>query len=176
MQPKYSQEKLLPEIDNHFKIPQVYKEIARIRDTSNYGDMCLFLKYNQYLVIALVDDEIEFGDPRYGVDQFEAPLELLTWFPKALDEFIKPSSKGGLHPGAMTSQDEDVGGEMLCVQRAMDAGNNQGGYTIVNRSRPSRLYHGYNPSRMTFPENFLYQGGLLDLIKDLGEKYQRNQL
>ena len=179
MQPKYSQKKFLPEIDNHLKIPHTYTEVARIRDVSNYVDIYLFFQCDQYLVIAVVDDKIEFGDPRYGVDQFEAPLELLTWFPNALEEFIKPSSQGGLHPGAMTSPDEDVGGEMLCIQRAMDAGNNQGGYYIVNRSREDRYMkslNGYSPMEMSFPENLLYQGGLLNLIKTLGEKYRRGEL
>jgi hypothetical protein len=79
----------------------------------------------------------------------------------------------------MTSQDQDVGGEMMCIQRAMDAGNNQQGYIAVNRSRENRFMKSlgsYRPQEKCFAENFLYEGGLLDLIKNLGEKFERGDL
>ena len=178
MQPKYPQEALMPEFVDHLTIPAGYVELARIVDDLNYKRTLYFFRYERkYLAIVSARTTVPIEDHRYTIGQFEAPLEMLVWFSKTLGEFIKPSSQGGLHPGAMTSGDEDVGGEMLCIQRAMDAGNNQSGYTIVNRSRPNRLYRtAYRPSRITFPENFLYQGGLLNLIKTLGEKYQRGEL
>ena len=176
MQPKYPQKEPLPKIENDLIYPDGAVELAKIVDTLNFGNTIFFLKYRKYLIIARARKEILTGDKRFSVGQFDAPLEVLHWFSEALGEFIKPSSQGGPHPGAMTSKDEDVGGEMLCLQRAMDAGNNQGGYVIVNRSRPSRLFDGYSPSEITFPENLLYQGGLLNLIKTLGEKYQRGEL
>lgn len=57
------------------------------------------------------------------------PLRVLVWFPWTLEEFRNPPSEGGLHAGAMTTKDMDVGGEMLCVQSTSD------GYALVNRSR-----------------------------------------
>ncbi|MGR2957214.1 hypothetical protein [Vibrio vulnificus] len=102
---------------------------------------------------------------QYYCDQFDFPLRVLSWFPKALEEFRKPAAAGGLHAGAMTSADENVDGEMLCVQAATQ------GYHLVNRSRQSPLDVGssYMPTRISFSYHFLYDLGFLDLLKKLGE-------
>ena len=57
-----------------------------------------------------------------------------------------------------------------------DADNNQSGDGIVSRARPSRFVPRYSPSKITFAENFLYQGSLLNLIKNPGKKYRRGEL
>ncbi|WP_199775591.1 hypothetical protein [Microbulbifer pacificus] len=117
--------------------------------------------------------------PYYRCSQADFPLGVLPWFADALTEFRKPPVQGGLHAGAMTSADEDVEGEMLCIQRSMNAGRGVGGYAIVNRSRSDhgKLWkNDYHPQEITFADNFLYDAGLLDLIKDLGEKYRRGEL
>ncbi len=179
MKPKYKQETLLPKLEKDLAYPQGFIELSRLKDTLNDGDYLFLFRYDDFIIFCEICEETLQGDQRFSVSQFEAPLELLRWFPRALEEFVKPSSQGGLHPGAMTSRDEDVGGEMLCVQRAMDIGNNQGGYYIVNRSREDRFIkslNDYGPMEICFPENFLYEGGLLNLIKTLGEKYDRGEL
>ncbi len=68
---------------------------------------------------------------------------------------------------------------MLCIQRAMDAGNRQQGYIIMNRSRNDHSdiwKDSYHPQEIVFAENFLFEGGLLDLIETLGNKYLRGEL
>jgi len=104
---------------------------------------------------------------------------MLAWFPDALTEFQKPPADGGMHPGGMTGHDEDVDGEMLCIQRAMNAGPGVGGYAIINRSRKDhsvQMEEFFRPQEVMFADNFLYEGGLLDLFKDLGEKYRRGEI
>ncbi|MFC6633029.1 hypothetical protein [Microbulbifer taiwanensis] len=103
----------------------------------------------------------------------------MPWFADALTEFRKPPVEGGLHAGAMTSADEDVESEMICIERAMNAGPCVGGYAIVNWSRRSRLgsrEEHFSPQEITFADNFLYKYGLLNLIKGLGHKYRHGEL
>lgn len=59
------------------------------------------------------------GQPYYRCSQDDFPLEFLSWFPAALIEFQKPPVEGGLRAGAMTTPGIEVGGEMLCIQRAL---------------------------------------------------------
>ena len=70
----------------------------------------------------------------------------------------------------MTSADENVDGEMLCVQAAAQ------GYFLVNRSRQSPLLNSYHPTEMSLSYHFLYDLGLLDFWKALGEKYEKGTL
>ena len=180
LQPKYPQKELLIEIKNDLIYPSNWVELSRIVDSLNYQNTLFFHKCDEFVIITSIRSEIMAGDRSFKrIGQFEAPLEFLRWFSKALEDYITTSSQGGLHPGAMTSQDQDVGGEMMCIQRAMDAGNNQQGYTVVNRSREDRFtksLNAYAPQKIIFAENFLYEGGLLNLIKDLGEKFERGKL
>jgi hypothetical protein len=153
--------------------------LEKIVDRLNYQRTCFFKYKNTHLVILIADEEEPIDAKFYGVGQFEAPIEFLSWFSMALDDYIKPSAQGGLHSGAMTSQDQNVGGEMMCIQRAMDAGNNQQGYIVVNRSRENRFMKSlgsYRPLEKCFAENFLYEGGLLNLIKNLGGKFEHGEL
>lgn len=181
LQPKYPQKELLPKFENHLAIPNSdFVFLAKLVDHLNYGDTLFFYSYRDKWLVIITADENEPVDAKsYSVGQFEAPIEFLNWFSQAIDDYISPSSQGGLHPGAMTSQDQNVGGEMMCIQRAMDAGNNQQGYIAVNRSRENRFMKSlgsYRPLEKCFAENFLYEGGLLNLIKDLGEKFERGKL
>jgi hypothetical protein len=180
LKPDYPQKPLLPKITHHETLPSDAVELARINDRLNFNDLRVFLKIEQTLVIVKVSGPGITKNPMYVISQFELPLGFLPWFADALNGFRKPPAEGGLHAGAMTSADEDVEGEMLCIQRAMDAGNGLGGYVVVNRSRTDRLWlddpHDYRASEITFPENFLYEGGLLQLITELGEKYRKGLL
>ena len=114
---------------------------------------------------------LETGD-KYVCSQDDFPLKVLSWFSKTLEEFQKPPAEGGLHAGAMTSADEDVEGEMLCVQSATE------GYYLVNWSRQSPLGFddSYEPTEISLSYHLLYDLGILDLIKGLGEKYEKGLL
>lgn len=61
----------------------------------------------------------------------------------------------------------------------MDAGNHQQGYSVKNRSRCRRgvaTEGHFDPQQINFAENFLYEGGLLKLIEDLGSRYEKGLL
>ncbi|QIL90127.1 hypothetical protein GNX18_10445 [Microbulbifer sp. SH-1] len=177
--PKYPVKEQLPRIEHHEKLPEGAVELARTTDP-NEGDTVVFVQQRDHLSILKADSWLlKDGTLNYVCSQADFPLGVLPWFADTLTEFRKPPAQGGLHAGAMTSADEDVEGEMLCIQRAMNAGRGVGGYIIINRSRKdhsARLEEHFSPHRITFADNFLYDAGLLDLIKDLGEKNRRGEL
>lgn len=178
--PKYPIKTQLPEITNHNHLPDGAVELARINDTDRTTLSYVFVKNAGYLSIVI---------PRYlhlktRIDYFcvqcDFPMGFLPWFATALSNFQTPPTKGGLHTGAMSSDDQNVEGEMLCIERTMGSrGCNESGYNFVNLSRCDRsdYFDGeYMPQTLNLSEKFIKHSGLLDLIKDLAEKYQRGEI
>ena len=112
--------------------------------------------------------------PKYSCHQYDFPLKVLSWFPKALAEFQRPPSDGGLHAGAMISKDQDVDGEMLAV------GSTTQGYNITNWSRDADGVDAdpnyYEPTTLDLSYELLNDCGLLELWKELGNKYDAGEL
>jgi len=174
----------LPEITHHEKLPQGAQEVARIK-MSNPKKLYVFIKYGNGLIIHSSRDAIIDGKPDYIYGQMDLPLGFLNWFPQALDDFRKPPAEGGLRAGAMVSDGELVEGEELCITREMgdQAWPEKGpppGYEVKNRSR---LRRGYEDSpawiafqKISFSEQFLFEGGLLSLIRRLGAQYRSGAL
>ncbi|MCH8498309.1 MAG: hypothetical protein LAT63_07515 [Marinobacter sp.] len=167
---KYPLKPALPKITRHDQLPPDAIEIGRLLDTTERDKLYVLVKRHQQLSILTAYENLKTH--QYYCDQFDFPLKVLSWFPKALEEFRKPPAAGGLHAGAMTSADEDVDGEMLCVLAATQ------GYYLVNRSRQSPLLAGasYMPTEISLSYHFLYDLGFLDLWKKLGDKYERGEL
>ena len=169
---EYPLKPALPKITRHDQLPPDAVEIGRLLDTTEAEDLYVLVKRAEYLsVLVAYVMHLKTGD-KYGCKQYDFPLKVFSWFPKALEEFRKPPAAGGLHAGAMTSADEDVDGEMLCVQAATQ------GYYLVNWSRQSPLAfdEDYDPTEISLSYHFLYDLGFLDLWKTLGEKYERGEL
>ncbi|GAA3943887.1 hypothetical protein [Litoribacillus peritrichatus] len=167
---EYSVAASLPSITDHNYLPCDATEIGRLMDTTEREKLYVLIKRNQYLSILAVFRNLKTN--KYCCTQYDFPLKVLSWFPKALEEFQKAPAEGGLHAGAMSSVDEDVDGEMLCVQAATQ------GYYIVNWSRqsPIAVTTAYKPTEISFSYHFLYDLGFLELWKDLGEKYERGEI
>ncbi len=112
--------------------------------------------------------------PKYSCHQYDFPLKVLSWFPRALAEFQRPPAEGGLHAGAMISKDQDVDGEMLAV------GSTTIGYDITNWSRDARGIKAnpdfYRPVTFSMSYEMLNECGLLRLWKELGDKYDAGEL
>jgi hypothetical protein len=168
---KYHLSDALPKIFNHNNLPHDTEEIGRCIDTTETENLYILVKHGKYLSILIAYTLPLKSGKTYFCDQFDFPLKVLSWFPKALENFRRPV-EGGIHAGAMTSADEDVDGEMLCVQNATD------GYCLVNRSRQGPFGSGksYMPTDLFLSFNFLYHLGFLDLLISLGEKYERGEL
>ncbi|GAB3528831.1 hypothetical protein GCM10027342_36780 [Photobacterium alginatilyticum] len=69
---------------------------------------------------------------------------------------------------------------MLCIQRTMGSREeNDPGYAFLNRSRSERdpfIENDHIPQRINFSESFIFNGGLLELIQDLADKYQGGEI
>jgi hypothetical protein len=177
----YAVKPALPEITRHDCLPSGATEIGKITEYTE-GGLFYFVKNNGSLSILNVTEPgrtLANGQPYYRCSQDDFPLEFLTWFPEALAEFQKPPAEGGLRAGAMTTPDIEVGGEMLCIQRALGVDQDRGGYSVMNRSRCVKnkdIETSFTPHEVIWASRFLYEGGLLALIKALGEKLKNGQL
>lgn len=177
----YEVKSALPEITQHDQLPKGAIEIANIIENTE-GDLFYFVKNNGFLSILNVTEPgrtLANGQPYYRCSQDDFPLEFLIWFPTALLEFQKPPIESGLRVGAMTTSDIEVGGEMLCIQRALGVDHDRGGYIVENNSRCEKDYDPeteFEPHSICWASRFLYEGGLLKLITDLGERYKNGQL
>lgn len=170
---KYPTSPPLSRIPLHNQLIVGASEIGSFNDNNATNKkLYTFVKKNGHLsLLVSYVIPLKTGD-KYYCDQFDFPLKVLSWFPKALEEFRKPPAEGGLHAGAMTSADVDVDGEMLCVQNATE------GYYLVNRSRSDHdaAENSYVPTEISLSYNFLYNLGFLDFWKILGEKYEKGLL
>ncbi|RLU00128.1 hypothetical protein [Ketobacter sp.] len=165
----------LPEITRHDQLPPESECIAELRKGNKKNNPAyMFIKRGDSLSILITYTTVISGQEKYICRQKDFPLKVLSWFPKALEEFIKSPANGGLHAGAMTSGDQDVDGEMLSV------GSTTKGYEITNWSRDASGANAdpdyYEPTNLNLDYDLLYDYGLLELWKTLGEKYERGEI
>lgn len=150
--------------------------LVELNDKLNYPDsMYAFFKQGKYLSIVDYSIITPKNEPSYlSTTQFDAPLEILPWFVNKLDFFMKPSTQGGLPPSKMATDKELVGGEQIFINRAVDAGNarRDGGYMINNLDRKDHFPRLDGFQDICFSDSLLFQGGMLDLWKDLAAKYE----
>lgn len=165
----------LEKITRHDQLPSGATLLGQLdKGETDYDPSYFFVKRHDKLSILIAHImDLTMGD-RYVCHQYDFPLKVLSWFPKALEEFRKPPAEGGLHAGAMISKDEDVDGEMLAV------GSTTQGYNITNWSRHAKGVDGnpsfYRPTTLDLDYDLLYDLGLLDLWKSLGERYKQGDL
>ena len=162
----------LPVITHHDQLPSGSVELGRCLNTTEAEDLYVLVKRDELYLSILVSYilHLKTGD-KYSCHQFDFPLKVLSWFPKALEEFRKPPIEGGLHAGAMTTKDVDLENEMLSIISTTD------GYALVNSSRTSPT--GSDLLRIGWLDlhyDFLYQQGFLALITDFGEEYDKGLL
>jgi hypothetical protein len=118
--------------------------------------------------------------PRYGeqkliADQLEMPLAAVRWYVNVIEQkFFRSPEEGGL-PANKISYREEVAGENLHIMRSMSAGCVHPGYALTNSSRNSHILAS---SRQTFSASdpWLFQGGLLDFLKDIAARYEQSKL
>ena len=169
----------LPEITRHDQLPIGCEQLAYLQDNT-CSTHWYFVNNNGFLsILNVADRPRNDGTHYYRCNHDDFPLEFLIWFPSALIEFQKPPAEGGVRVGAMTTPDIEVGGEMLCIQRALGVDQDRGGYIVENNSRCEKhkdIETSFTPHEVCWASRFLYEGGLLNLITELGEKYKNGQL
>ncbi len=169
--PKYPLKTPLPFISDLDNLPAGMQKIATITEIDSGGLETThnLFKYNGYLCW---NCSFTFsGKPRFY--QYDYPISVLSWFPKALKGYRTPPAQGGMPEGAISSGDSDVDGEMLCIQGLFD-----GGCSLINRSRDEQPISDYchNPAELMLPGKFISESGVLDVIEQLGDQYDSGQL
>lgn len=165
----------LETIERHDALPPDSVHLGGLAMGGNPEDAKIeFIQRGQFLSILSWGILKLKSGPLYSCDQYDFPLKVLSWFPKALAEFQRPPVEGGLHAGAMISKDQDVDGEMLAV------GSTTQGYVLKNRSRDADGVDAapdyYEPTSFSMSYEMLNDRGLLRLWKELGDKYDMGQL
>jgi len=160
--------------------PIKIKKLAEINDSLNYDDE-VYSFYRQDEFLSVVHHWIIKPNnkaPYLTTEQFDAPLAILPWFIDKLVFFRKSSVEGGLAPNRIATDKELVGGEHLILSRAMDAGNarREGGYMIENINRKIHFVRISSFQDLMFSDSFLFEGGMLELWKDLADKYKAGAL
>ena len=159
----------LPRIQSPDKLPIGVLELASLVDPTTGRDK-LYVLVKQQRYLSILNSYQAGPNNEYFCDQFDFPLKILSWFPRALEEFRKPPAEGGLHAGGMVSKDMNVDGEMLAVGRTTD------GYDLTNRSRSDHDSSAYEPMCISFSSEFLYDLGFLALWKNLGAKFELGEI
>ena len=178
--PKYPLENNIRKIEDHNHLPPGAIELARLQDgVSLQKDLWIFVK-NEGMLSILTPFVLKPKNvpPEYMCPQYDFPLEALAWFPLALTGFREGKGGGGI----MSSADHNVDGEMLAVITLMGIDDGRGGYSIENKSRCDRdvaeedINTYYEPHKASWPTRFLYEGGLMDLLKDLAKRYEDGKI
>ena len=176
--PKYPVKDNIRKIEDHNNLPPGAVELARLKDTvSEQKLLWVFVKNEGVLSILTPRTyNLKAAPPKYLCPQSDFPLEALAWFPQALAGFREGKGGGGI----MSSADHNVGGEMLAVVTLMGCDEPWGGYSIENKSRCDRDAYDpknrYEPHKVSWPTRFLYEGGLMDLLKDLAKRYEDGKI
>ena len=178
--PKYPVKDNIRKIENHDQLPSGAVELARLQDTvSEQKLLWVFIKNKGMLSILTPRTyNVKGAQPKYHCPQYDFPLEALAWFPQALTGFREGKGGGGI----MSSADHNVGGEMLAVITLMGCDAPWGGYAIENKSRCHRnvakeeVNTSFRPHEVSWPTRFLYEGGLMDLLKDLAKRYEDGKI
>ena len=165
----------LPKIERHDQLPEDSVVVGQLLGGHQDDDpLYLLIKRDHFLSIIITYEDHWGGKDHYNCEQYDFPLKVLSWFPKALADFQRPPADGGLHAGAMISKDQDVDGEMLAV------GSTTRGYNITNWSRDDRGVDAhpdrYRPTTLDLSYELLNDFGLLRLWNELGDKYDSGQL
>ncbi|GAB3528826.1 hypothetical protein [Photobacterium alginatilyticum] len=175
--PQYPQLKQLPDLTNIKDLENYAIKLGEIQDSVNQNIKYVFVNnINHLSILEHRTKKLDDGSISFRSYQTDFPLQFLAWFIEALIDFRKAPENGGLHSGAMVTNDQCIDGEMLCIKRAMAYdGPGIPGYSIVNRSRRNRNLSSeiiYFPQEISFSEQFIFNGGLIKLIQDLADKYQ----
>ena len=168
--PKYPLSDPLPYINDEKNLPSGVIWLGEFFEKDN-GNHVFYINQKDYLSIAFIYLHPLKNDGSYLYYQSDFPLKFLTWFPETLTKF-----RNGQYRGFMTPE-ENVDGEMLAIARDMALGGpDKPGYTVYNFSRHQkagkpRVYHAedwFHPMYACWTEEFLFEGGLLKFIEDLG--------
>lgn len=166
-------QKLTPgEVEVH---PKKVLQFSWHKDESNRDYNFCWIKNNQHLVWAKYYWRIPLQKTEpvlSGGSVLEIPLKGLPWFVQTLEEkFFKHSSEGGL-PAGEFGYAEIVEEEELSVSRMFG----EPGYCLHNFARTSHDPLDDAHQKAYFSDEWLFELGLLDQLKELSMKIENGEI
>ncbi len=161
---------------NPLTIAQDPRVVASIQDDRNEHKTYYFLIDHDYMLIsnATYFTNKRTGESKWLHYQIEFPKQGLVWFLDSMQHrFFKTEAEGGLPKGVF--HDKTVmNGERIKLGRAFNAdGNRGGGYAFVTLDRKES----YGAAKeYLFTDQFLFNGGLIEILQDIANKIQRGEL
>jgi hypothetical protein len=154
-------------IDDPHNPPAGARLMNQIKNPHAPGEHYLFFANNGGLSIL---HAYAWPDGGYRFAQSDFPQRFIDWFAPALRDFRKPAEQDA--SSRLSSQVQEVGGEMLTLERGMAVGGDGSpGYIVNNWSRklyfPGGREDHFMPMNVAWSDDFLFSGGLIRLLGDL---------
>ncbi len=150
--------------------------VATIVENVDTRNSYYFLIIDEYLIIYGITN---YEDPNTFEKellhyQIEFPKQGLVWFLDSMQHrFFKTEAEGGL-PKGVFHDITTINGERIAINRAFNAdGNRGGGYAFATLDRKE---DGYFAKEYLFTDEFLFNGGLIEILQDIAGKIQRGEL
>jgi hypothetical protein len=164
-----------PEIDP-LTVARSPNLVAQIQDDRKPHKTYYFLIVEDFLILsnATYFTDMETNESDWLHYQIEFPKQGLQWFLDTLRyKFFRTEAEGGLPKGTFHDKAE-VQGERLKLGRAFNAdGNGGGGYSFVTLDRKES----YGLAKeYTFTDQFLFKGGLIQVLQDIADRVARGEL
>lgn len=158
-------------IDDPKSPPAGARLLNQIKNSQAPGEHYLFFDNNGGLSIIRA---YVMPDGEYRFEQSDFPQRFIDWFVPALRDFRKHDGQAAT--SRLSSPAQEVGGEMLTLERGMSVeADGSPGYIVNNWSR-KRNYSGleghFMPMHVAWSDDFLFNGGLIRLLVDLEVKRQ----
>ncbi|MEN1836145.1 hypothetical protein AAIM60_25060 [Pseudomonas lijiangensis] len=140
--------------------------LDEIQNPQAPGEDYLFFANNGHLSILRACVQLDGGD---RFEQSDFPQRFIEWFAPALRDFRRPATQAASR--RLSSPVQEVGGEMLTLERGMAVGDNESPGYIVNNWSRKRYLHGledhFMPMNVAWSEDFLFKGGLIRLLGEI---------
>ena len=160
------------------KPDNILELLGKLKNLVIKGKEHFFIKQNKHL---LIYSRKPYTDPDTNItelieNQIEIPLPAIRWIIDTIEiKFFKPPGQGGL-PAEQFHWCEVIEGEKLCIMRAFDpTGEGLPGYVLDNLSRYGYISDTSN-QEFSFFDNFLFEHGLMNFLKEIAGKYERGEL
>ena len=162
--------------------PEGYIKVVSVTDPESAKAPWHFFVSGSHLIIGK-KMWVQFDDDpgEFVFTQYEYPIGAARWFVTTLDRFfLHPDHPNAVPRDAITIE-EDVDGEMLGVTRGAQYGSvlkGIPGYSLdnLNRFEHTSFGQGTNWCQMfEMGDPWLFEHGLLDVLKDIAERHERGE-
>lgn len=149
--------------------------VAKLPDKRRPKRTWFFLIDGNHMIIAITNyfTNLRTKESKWLHYQIEFPKKGLLWYLDTLqNKFFKTEAEGGLPKGTFHDI-EEIDGERLKLGRAFNADSNGGGgYSFVTLDRKEDGF----AKKITFTDEVLFNGGLIEILQDIAEKIKDGRL